>query len=539
MSGNCIRVTFANAVLCTSAATWEYLEKGQREVGRLALGAHGTTPKQAVQGDVGWSSSEAREAVVKLSFEVRAWGLGDERQSWSGLLVLDGVHFNKKGSRVFERILRGGLHGVVADHGQEAEDQECSRHAADEEHQELRRQYGDQAKELAEFWNGKYNFPSLSSSAGGGPAYVGEEQVQGMRTVTTTDTCTTSWVAVVQRPQKRVSRGHGGVDNTVRSRGCVPRTQSSQNTEPSRGVPAASVYATREQRLRGVKPSGMPMMLSDSCAPALVGEVWVHRRAGRSVAASGASVRPSSPVAQCIDPREGVLATACLTTRKRRRRGTKSSGMPMTQTGGRAKALVEGVWVHQKAGTSVAACGASVRPSSPVAQCIDPREGVLATACLTTRKRRRRGTKSSGMPMTQTGGRAKALVGGVWVHQKAGTSVAACGASVRPSSPVAQCIDPREGVLATACLTTRKRRRRGTKSSGMPMTQTGGRAPALVGGVWVHQKAGTSVAACGALVRPSSPVAQCIDPREGVLATHGLSHHSNRGGEEQSPQGCQ
>ncbi|XP_042143788.1 uncharacterized protein LOC115323317 [Ixodes scapularis] len=292
------------------------------------------------------------------------------RQSWSGLLMLDGVHFNKKGSRVFGRILRGGLHGVVAGHGQEAEDQEWSRHAAEEEHQELRREYGDQAKELAEFWNGKYNFPSLSSSAGGGPACVGEEQVQGMCTVTTTDTCTTSWAAVVQRPPKRVSRGRGGVDgvdNTVRSRGCVPRTQSSQNTEPSRGAPAASGHATREQRLRGVKPSRMPMMLSDGCAPALVGGVWVHRKAGRSVAACGASVRPSSPVAQCIDPHEGVVATACRTTRKQRRRGTKSSGMPMTQTGGRAPALVGGVWVHQKAGTSVAACGASVLPSSHVA----------------------------------------------------------------------------------------------------------------------------------------------------------------------------
>ncbi|KAG0445443.1 hypothetical protein HPB47_015086, partial [Ixodes persulcatus] len=127
------------------------------------------------------------------------------RQSWSGLLMLDGVHFNKKGSKVFGRILRGGLHGVVAGHGQEAEDQEWSRHAAEEEHQELLRQYGHQAKELAEFWNG--------------PACVGGEQVQGMCTVTTTDTCTTSWAAVVQRPQKRVSRGHGGidgVDNTVR-----------------------------------------------------------------------------------------------------------------------------------------------------------------------------------------------------------------------------------------------------------------------------------------------------------------------------------
>lgn len=70
-------LTFANAVLCLSSATREYLERRQREVGRLALGAHRSTPNEAVQGDVGWSSFEAREAVAKLGFEIRAWSLRD------------------------------------------------------------------------------------------------------------------------------------------------------------------------------------------------------------------------------------------------------------------------------------------------------------------------------------------------------------------------------------------------------------------------------------------------------------------------------
>ncbi|KAH9366414.1 hypothetical protein HPB48_009308 [Haemaphysalis longicornis] len=46
-------------------------------MGRLALGSHRTTPNEAVQGDMGWSSFAAREATAKLSFEMRAWTLGE------------------------------------------------------------------------------------------------------------------------------------------------------------------------------------------------------------------------------------------------------------------------------------------------------------------------------------------------------------------------------------------------------------------------------------------------------------------------------
>uniref|UniRef100_A0A023FFT7 Putative outcast ele5 orf2-h 1e-60-j 4 n=1 Tax=Amblyomma cajennense TaxID=34607 RepID=A0A023FFT7_AMBCJ len=72
-------LTFGNAVLCLSSATREFLERRQREVGRQALGAHRSTPNEAVQGDVGWSAFEAREAVAKLGFEIRSWALGQER----------------------------------------------------------------------------------------------------------------------------------------------------------------------------------------------------------------------------------------------------------------------------------------------------------------------------------------------------------------------------------------------------------------------------------------------------------------------------
>ncbi|KAH6947046.1 hypothetical protein HPB50_016912 [Hyalomma asiaticum] len=56
-------LTFANAVLCLSAVSRDWLERRQREVGRIALGCHGAVANEAVQGDVGWSSFEAREAV--------------------------------------------------------------------------------------------------------------------------------------------------------------------------------------------------------------------------------------------------------------------------------------------------------------------------------------------------------------------------------------------------------------------------------------------------------------------------------------------
>ncbi|CAN7984056.1 unnamed protein product, partial [Ixodes hexagonus] len=42
-----------------------------RPHGALALGAHGNTPNEGVQGDMGWSSFESREATSKLNFDHR------------------------------------------------------------------------------------------------------------------------------------------------------------------------------------------------------------------------------------------------------------------------------------------------------------------------------------------------------------------------------------------------------------------------------------------------------------------------------------
>lgn len=64
-------LTFANAVICLSPGTREWLERQQREVGRVALGCHSRVANEAVQGDVGWSSFEAREASSKIAYRGR------------------------------------------------------------------------------------------------------------------------------------------------------------------------------------------------------------------------------------------------------------------------------------------------------------------------------------------------------------------------------------------------------------------------------------------------------------------------------------
>ncbi|KAH7934658.1 hypothetical protein HPB51_028975 [Rhipicephalus microplus] len=53
------------------ASTRRYLERRQREPGRIALGVHRQTPVEALQGDMGWSSFMAREAVANATYEKR------------------------------------------------------------------------------------------------------------------------------------------------------------------------------------------------------------------------------------------------------------------------------------------------------------------------------------------------------------------------------------------------------------------------------------------------------------------------------------
>ncbi|KAG0444711.1 hypothetical protein HPB47_013473 [Ixodes persulcatus] len=70
-------LTYANSVLVLSSQTREFLERRQRDAGRMALAVPRTAPNEGVQGDLGWSSFEAREASAKALYEMRVHRLPD------------------------------------------------------------------------------------------------------------------------------------------------------------------------------------------------------------------------------------------------------------------------------------------------------------------------------------------------------------------------------------------------------------------------------------------------------------------------------
>lgn len=72
-------LTFGNAVVCLKSGVQSGLDCNQRSVGRLALGAHGKTTNEAVQGDMGWTNFEAREAQSKIDFEERLRKMEERR----------------------------------------------------------------------------------------------------------------------------------------------------------------------------------------------------------------------------------------------------------------------------------------------------------------------------------------------------------------------------------------------------------------------------------------------------------------------------
>ncbi|KAG0428374.1 hypothetical protein HPB47_024637 [Ixodes persulcatus] len=64
-------LTFANAVVCVPGDVRANMERRQRDVGRQALSCKGAVTNEAVQGDLGWSSFEAREASSKIAYDGR------------------------------------------------------------------------------------------------------------------------------------------------------------------------------------------------------------------------------------------------------------------------------------------------------------------------------------------------------------------------------------------------------------------------------------------------------------------------------------
>ncbi|KAG0437227.1 hypothetical protein HPB47_017545 [Ixodes persulcatus] len=87
-------LTFANAVVCVPGELREFLERRQRAVGRQALGCHGNVTNEAVQGDLGWNSFEAREATSKISYDARLRHM--DRNRWAKKLF---VHTHMTGTR--------------------------------------------------------------------------------------------------------------------------------------------------------------------------------------------------------------------------------------------------------------------------------------------------------------------------------------------------------------------------------------------------------------------------------------------------------
>ncbi|XP_037562749.1 uncharacterized protein LOC119442090 [Dermacentor silvarum] len=94
-------LTFTNAIICMSSPTREWLERGQRVVGRLGTGCHGNVANEAIQGDLGWSSFEAREAKSKISYDGRLRAMGKHR--WARR-VFDYVTVNGVRTRWMKRL---------------------------------------------------------------------------------------------------------------------------------------------------------------------------------------------------------------------------------------------------------------------------------------------------------------------------------------------------------------------------------------------------------------------------------------------------
>ncbi|KAG0414046.1 hypothetical protein HPB47_008799 [Ixodes persulcatus] len=74
-------LTFANEIVCASADTRAWIERRQKDVGRQALNSHGNVAIEAIQGDIGWSTFEAREASSKQTYQGRL--LHMDRRRWA------------------------------------------------------------------------------------------------------------------------------------------------------------------------------------------------------------------------------------------------------------------------------------------------------------------------------------------------------------------------------------------------------------------------------------------------------------------------
>ena len=112
--------TFANEVLTLGRDTQKQLEHFQDEVGRWAIGANRFTAGEVVQGDLGWSSFEAREAKSKINFFGRIKFMNEDRvvkiifnylRNW----VLRETNWIRRVRELFYKFFRGVELGDVLD----------------------------------------------------------------------------------------------------------------------------------------------------------------------------------------------------------------------------------------------------------------------------------------------------------------------------------------------------------------------------------------------------------------------------------------
>jgi hypothetical protein len=72
-------LTYADDALVMGRDTRILLERAQKQMGRFALGVNKYTADEAVQGEMGWSSFQGREAIAKLLYFGRILNMDGER----------------------------------------------------------------------------------------------------------------------------------------------------------------------------------------------------------------------------------------------------------------------------------------------------------------------------------------------------------------------------------------------------------------------------------------------------------------------------
>lgn len=84
------KLTFANAVVVMSRKSREKLEKAQRAAGKWALGVSGSKlANEFIEGELAWSSFEAREAQSKIRYFARVRNMPDHRWPKAMLNMMD------------------------------------------------------------------------------------------------------------------------------------------------------------------------------------------------------------------------------------------------------------------------------------------------------------------------------------------------------------------------------------------------------------------------------------------------------------------